>query len=319
MSSYSSLKTLTSCAWLRVLNSYFKKVPVDSEALKFGHCYHTAIEKGLEEGIRELRANHLHNKEELLIEMVKRFKRFIVEHGIEIIEHEVAFEITLEGNEENPYVGYIDAVVKYNNEIYLAEFKTAGSISYHHVEVDSQLTSYLWACKKLDIYNPKGILWICNKKSMEKQPVILKGNKLSVAKNQGCSYRAYSEKAKEIYGDDIPAGIQTFMDWLKENDNPPIVMVVTTRTEEQINRYEEVIKKLLPQETALLKTLKDDGILEARDQCLCFPTQQCMQMCHKKDICLQLLKSQKISEGDVEAYRDLLIEEAGGAEDVTGE
>lgn len=312
MSSYSSLNSFTSCKWRRALNSYFKKVPQNKEALIFGSAYHLCIEKGLQDGIDYLKNNNLEEKIDLLAEMFVRFTKFITEHDVKILEHEVKFEITVEGCESNPYVGYIDAIAEYGGDIYLVEFKTAQSISTEHIGIDTQLTSYLWACKELDIYNPKGVLWICNRKATEKQPTLLKNGKLSVAKNQGVSYRAYKEKADEIYGEEKPQAILDFIGWLKENETPSIAMVVATRTDAQINAYGNLVRRLVPEETELLRRVHTDGILSVKDECCCFPTQHCMKMCDKKDICRHILENDGVVDNnDMETLKDTLEEEAG--------
>lgn len=315
MSSYSSLSAFTKCKWKRALNSYFKKIPQNKDALIFGSAYHLSIEKGLQDGLDYLRTYGLEDKSDLLTEMVVRFTKFIREHNIKIIEHEVKFEITIEECEENPYVGYIDAIGEYNGDVYLMEFKTAQSISVEHTGIDSQLTSYLWACKELDIYNPKGVLWICNRKASEKQPTLLKNGKLSVAKNQGVSYGAYKDKADEIYGEEKPEAVVSFIEWLKENDTPSIAMVVASRSDSQINAYGNLVKKLVPEETELLRRVHTDGILSVKDECCCFPTQMCMKTCDKKDVCRYILENDgAVNNDDMEELKTTLEEEAGEQE-----
>lgn len=312
MSSYSSLNSFIKCKWKRALNTYFKRVPQNKDALIFGSAYHLSIEKGLAEGLEYLRKNNLEDKSDLLTEMVVRFMKFIGEHKIKIIEHEIKFEITVEGCEDNPYVGYIDAIGEYNGEIYLMEFKTAASVSIDHVSIDSQLTSYLWACRELDIYNPKGVLWICNRKASEKQPTILKNGNLSTAKNQGVPYRAYKEKADELYGDNKPQHILDFMEWLKQNESPSIAMVVATRTDAQIKSYGNLVRKLVPEETELLRKVHSEGILAVKDDCCAFPGQLCMKNCDRKDICKYILEQDGILvESDAEELRTTLEAEAG--------
>lgn len=312
MSSYSSLSSFTKCKWKRVLNSYFKRIPQNTDALVFGSAYHLSIEKGLSEGLEYLRKNNLEDKSDLLTEMVVRFMKFIGEHNIKILEHEIKFEITVEGCEDNVYNGYIDAIGEYNGEIYLMEFKTASSISIEHVNIDSQMTSYLWACKELEIYNPKGVLWICNRKASEKQPTLLKNGNLSTAKNQGVPYRAYKEKADEIYGDNKPQNILDFMEWLKQNESPSIAMVITTRTDAQIDAYGNLVRRLVPEETALLRKVREDGILSVKEECCPFPGQHCMKSCDRKDICKYILGQDGILvESDTEELRATLEAEAG--------
>lgn len=309
LSSYSSLKIFRECAWKRALSHYFKGIGQNSEALDFGECYHMAIESGLDAGLTELRKKGLSNKEDLLKEMYKRLITFLARHNIQLLEHEVKFEIVFDGYEDNPYTGFIDAIALYNGEVYLVEFKTAAQIECNHVDVDTQLTSYLWACKELEKYNPKGVLWIANKKAVEKQPTILKDGNLSVAKNQNVSVEAYKKKAQEIYGQEIPPKVEDFIKWLEQNDTPYILMAVSRRTDKQLESYGNLVSKMIVEETKLLRDIKENGIMSVKDDCCAFPTQICGRSCGMREVCFHILRTQEITEDEVSSLRDVLKEQ----------
>lgn len=306
MSSYSSISAVQRCHRSRILRSAMKGCGKLSEAFIFGSAYHESIEyKDVTKGILELQKHGMENQIPLLQEMYQRFMVFIAKLGIEILENEVSFKLTLD---EGEYEGKIDAILKWNGEIYLGEFKTARTLTLDHIDADAQITSYLWACDKLNIYNPKGMIWIGSKKSKEKQPVVLKNGHLSVAKNQGVSYNAYSLKAKEIYGDDIPESVLSFMNWLKVNDSPSIAMVVTNRTTRQKLDCEKTIKKLMVVEKEIMENYKQKGITEALRDCITLPDKMCMQTCPYKDLCSAIYTDENVTDDEVSVYIESLKE-----------
>lgn len=300
MSSYSSISAVQKCHRSRILRSAMKGCGHLSDAFIFGSAYHECIEYGdINKGIAELSKHGMDKDIPLLEEMYKRFVIFIARMGVEILEHEVSFKMSLD---EGEYEGKIDAIIKWNGDIYLGEFKTAKYLTLEHIDADAQITSYLWACDKLGIYNPKGLIWIGNKKALEKEPVVLKNGNLSTAKNQGVSYRRYVEKANEIYGDDIPENIQSFINWLEVNDNPSIAMVVTKRSEKQKNECENTIKKLMKIEKEIMDNYKDKGIVEALSDCITLPDKFCMQSCPYRDICSAIYTDDQVTDDDVSVY-----------------
>ena len=307
MASYSSLSVLCRCPRARIFRTAMKGVNVSSDALTFGKAYHECIETGdINSGILELQKGGLEKDTDLLIEMYTRFLTFIKNQNIEILENEVEFTVN---TEEGDFVGKIDAILSWNGEIYLGEFKTAKYITYDHVPIDSQITSYLWACDKIDKYHPKGLIWIANKKSVEKQPNILKNGHLSVAKNQGVSYSVYKKCADEIYGNDKPKGVEEFIEWLKQNDNPMILMAVTNRTKKQKSDYEKTLKTLMKQENIIMNDYKENGIITALRNCSCLPDKTCMQSCLYRDLCAELYTNENVTNEDVDVYIEGLKEE----------
>lgn len=307
MSSYSSISAVQKCHRSRILRSAMKGCGRLTDAFIFGTAYHESIENNdINKGILELQKHGMDNQIPLLQEMYNRFNIFIARLGIEILEHEVSFNLTLD---EGEYEGKIDAIIRWNGDIYLGEFKTAKYLTLEHIDADAQITSYLWACDKLGVYNPKGLIWIGNKKAKEKEPVVLKNGHLSTAKNQGVSYNRYLAKACEIYGEDIPENIQSFMQWLKVNDNPSIAMVVTKRTNHQKNNCEKTIRRLMKIEKEIMENYKAKGIVEALEDCITLPDKMCMQTCPYKDLCSSLYSGEGITDEDVEIYIEGLKED----------
>jgi len=209
MASFSSITRCSGCKRKALLAMHFRKFKRPTEPLQFGKAYHKAMEEGISSGIDDLKEYGMEDKKELLIDMYARIQKFMLDNEIKILEHEVEFDIEFDEFKEH-FVGFIDAVVEWKGEIWLAEFKTARSISVEHVPIDSQITSYLWACDYTGEYKPKGVLYMVNKKSRTKDPIILKSGYLSVSKTQGCSYERYKYEAERMYGPIINMSEKTF-------------------------------------------------------------------------------------------------------------
>lgn len=307
MASFSSVTRLTGCARKAILSTVCRNFIPKSDALSFGTCFHTALEHGLDKGIEGLREAKLFDDIPMMTEMYARQMKMMIDKKINVLAHEIEFNIPIEGSDE-VFRGFIDGIAEMNGDEYLLEFKTAKSIDVSHVAIDSQVTAYLWACRELGLCDPKGVIYIVNKKAMEKEPVILKSGKLSTAKSQGCDYDSYMKKAKEIYGDNIPYAVEECANWIQSNPNPYLVAVVTTRTEFQLNRFGEMIQEYVRMEDAMKKSIKEKGATQTLREANCFPTKMCFQYCDFKDICKTLLmnESADIDDLDIDSYNAMV-------------
>ena len=293
MASFSSICRLDGCKRKALLSLVCNRFKPKGEALAFGTAFHASLEKGLEAGINELRKEHLQDQIPLLTEMYVRQETFMAKNNIEVLAHELDFEIKLDGLDE-PFRGFIDGLALWNGEQWLLEFKTARYIDVSHVPIDSQITAYLWACRETGLAEPKGVIYIVNQKSMNKPPVVLANGHLSTAKNQGCSYQDYVDKAMEIYGEDVPAKVELFMEWLEKNEQPKLVAVPTKRTEKQLNRFGDDIRRYVEMEQELKRLLEEKGATKAIRETPCFPSKFCFQNCDFKDQCKAILLDDSI-------------------------
>lgn len=280
-------------------NKFFKK----KDALIFGSAYHKSIEEGLPAGVNELHKEGLENETDLLIDMNKRITDLMELNNINIIEHEYKFEIDLGICEK--FEGYIDAIAEMNGDIYLLEFKTARSINVDCVAVDSQITAYLWAVNRLiddglfPYDKPKGVLYIVNQKSKSKEPTILKNGHLSTSRTQGVPYLAYVEKANELYGDEIPEKILDYMNWLKDNDKPNIVMVNATRYPEELSVFEKFLYTYVSKIKQAKDMYESKGIVYSLKNTPVFPTKFCYDNCDFRNICRETMVVDHFTDGDL--------------------
>ena len=267
-------------------------------ALTFGSAFHLALEKGLDEGILELQKYGLDSEIPLMEEMVERQLLLFSQKGIEMIDNEIEFEIQLDGIDEK-FIGFIDGLAIYNGEPYLVEFKTARSIDIEHVAIDSQITAYLWAAQHIGLSDVKGVLYIVNQKSMNKDPQLLKSGELSTAKNQGCTYESYMSKALEVYGSEIPFKIIQHSNWIKENAKPQVVVIATKRSQEQLDSFEKALYSYVKEEDTLNKSLEEKGIMNVLKETPCFPTKNCYGACDVSKHCKKLLLDDSIDITDM--------------------
>lgn len=306
MSSFSSVSKLDGCKRKALLSIVLGRFKPKTEPLAFGTAFHTSLEKGITAGIAELKKENMYDQIPLLTEMYSRQMNFMDAQGIEMLAHELDFEIKLDGLDE-VFRGFIDGLCMWRGEQWLLEFKTARYIDVSHVSIDSQITAYLWACRETGLAEPKGVIYIVNQKSSEKQPIVLASGHLSTAKNQGCSYSSYVDKAQEIYGDNIPPKVELFMEWLEKNEQPKIVMVATKRTERQLDEFGAMLREYVEQEQNLKELINRVGATSALRQTKCFPNKNCYQNCDYREQCKALLLDDSINFDNLDrgAYDDI--------------
>ena len=315
MSSFSSITSMVGCKRKSILSKVCRKFIEPNNNLVFGSAFHLTQETGnLEEGLHYLENNlppeeNLDYNKKLLTEMYIRQYEFMQRNGIKMLEHEIPFKIEIQGETKENFVGYIDGLAEYAGDKWLVEFKTARYIDVGHVPIDSQITAYLWACRELNIADVKGVLYIVNKKSLSKPPVVLKSGQLSTAKNQGCSYDDYYKKAIEIYKDEenFPFKVKEFMGWLRNSEQPSIVMVPATRTEKDLDNFGAMVAQYVEEEGRLKKAIKELGVTQVLALTPCFPNKMCYQFCDFKEECKKLMLNEDldIDEMDEDDYNEI--------------
>lgn len=124
---------------------------------------------------------------------------------------EVTFEIELPidpellaaaGIDRVVYRGTKDRVV-YDPEydaLWVLDYKTAAVIETNHLNVDPQISSYLWAATAIYDKPIMGFIYQQHKKTTPKEPRILKSGHVSVDKNQQTTFKKYAQAIKKTYG-----------------------------------------------------------------------------------------------------------------------
>lgn len=115
------------------------------------------------------------------------------------------------------YQGRIDLVVKDTTTgcIYIVDHKTAAQLGdYEHLELDTQVSSYAWALRKVLNIDISGVIFQELRKKAPEQPKQLKKGGLSRAKDQNTTAAIYLDTVKRLR---LPVEeYQDFIDFLLE-------------------------------------------------------------------------------------------------------
>ncbi|MEG0151640.1 MAG: PD-(D/E)XK nuclease family protein [Cellulosilyticaceae bacterium] len=308
MASTTAIAKHMGCKRQTILSRHFRKFEKESEALSFGKAYHASIEGSFNSGVIELDKYGINTNKnyQLLHAMYTRFQMFAMINDIEILEHEYRFNIKIAEDLDETMEGYIDGIVRFRGEIWLLELKTARAIDVSSCVFDSQLTTYLWACRhdeKLKAYNPKGILYIVNQKGIDKEPQVNKNGTMSVAFSQGCSPEAYLKKCIDVYGgvENIPPRQEEFYNDLKKSYQPRLVCVPVTRTSFELDMYDSQIEGLVRDLASVKHIMNTEGFVSALKKTPYFPTKYCHDTCFSKKECVacHMALAEGVEENDV--------------------
>lgn len=93
-----------------------------------------------------------------------------------------------------------------HGNLWVVEYKTAKQFRQHHLDVDDQVTSYMWGAQK--IYPDKkvvGTIYIQFKKAIPTAPPILSTGRVSTSKTLSTTSALYRQRLIELYGDVMKA------------------------------------------------------------------------------------------------------------------
>jgi hypothetical protein len=122
------------------------------------------------------------------------------------------------GYDQVKYVGTFDRVIIDENGIlWILDYKTAKSISTSFLETDAQCTAYIWAGTHLFHQPVGGIIYQQHLKEVPEEPLLLKGGRLSVNKQQKTTFKLYRDGLIELHGSlqDAPDQNKEFLQELK--------------------------------------------------------------------------------------------------------
>lgn len=138
------------------------------------------------------------------------------------------------------YTATIDRMVIIDNELWIADWKFYKQFQQGDLELDQQLTAYMWAASTVYDMPIAGAILHEFKKEIPKEPRILTSGELSTAKNQNTTHNQYRQAAIEIYGsiNEAPSGVVDCLNALANNEGEDsdkwIRRRFTRRNEEQI-------------------------------------------------------------------------------------
>lgn len=121
------------------------------------------------------------------------------------------------------YKGTLDRVVEdENGYLWIVDYKTAAQLtSTEHLELDSQIGTYLWAARYIYRKPVMGFIYTQLLKAVPKEPRVLKNGSLSTDKSQRTTHAMYRAEAVRICGPDSsrwPEEVRTLCNVLASNE-----------------------------------------------------------------------------------------------------
>ena len=97
------------------------------------------------------------------------------------------------------------------------------------------------------------------------------------------------------------------MGWLRNSEQPSIVMVPATRTEKDLDNFGAMVAQYVEEEGRLKKAIKELGVTQVLALTPCFPSKMCYQFCDFKEECKKLMLNEDldIDEMDEDDYNEI--------------
>lgn len=122
------------------------------------------------------------------------------------------------------YVGTFDRVIiDSNGFLWIVDYKTANRMETGHLETDAQCTAYIWAGTHLFDLPVIGIIYQQHLKELPEEPLLLKGGRLSINKQQRTTHNLYKQGLIDLHGslEDAPDQNRLFLEELRTDFSKP--------------------------------------------------------------------------------------------------
>lgn len=118
------------------------------------------------------------------------------------------------------YTGTFDRVVTDRfDRLWVVDYKTGSSIDKHDIDLDPQISAYVWAANLIYGVDFEGVLWHQFLKAVPEWPTLLKGGNYSTDKRQKTTASIYQQALMEKYGK-IPNDYLGFISELQARETP---------------------------------------------------------------------------------------------------
>lgn len=156
----------------------------------------------------------------------------------EVQEIEKSYELEL--SPDVTMVGTVDLLVKIRGDYWIVDHKTARNVhDVEHLELDDQITSYLWLLQQNGI-KVKGFIYNVLIKESAKKPKLLKDGMLSRALTSRMTYESYMEAIDEN-GCNIE-DYEDILDELKAQGNPFYHRFFVVRSKGELSTFEKLLE-----------------------------------------------------------------------------
>jgi hypothetical protein len=193
-------------------------------------------------------------------------------------------------------VGALDVLVRRGQRanLWVMDHKTAAQyINIVNLEMDDQMTAYLWLVWQTHGEIPGGALYNELRKKVPAQPEPLKSGGLSKNKNVDTTYEIYLQAVKD--NDLNPVDYEDILEFLRNKPDGFYRREPVARTKYELEHFAE---NLVPEVKAMNSKLTP---------LYPSPTRDCSWDCHYRDLCLC-----ETTGGDLESLSDSLYEYAKG-------
>lgn len=155
----------------------------------------------------------------------------------EVQEVEKMYSLNLTDDLE--FVGTIDLLVNIKGELWIVDHKTAKSVhDVAHLELDDQVTSYLWLLRQNGV-PVKGFVYNVLLKKCAEKPAMLKSGELSRALKSSLTYASYMEAIEEWKLD--PDDYEDVLQELKHTSNPFFHRFYIRRSNSELDTFEKLL------------------------------------------------------------------------------
>ena len=119
------------------------------------------------------------------------------------VEVRIRVPLPIEGPDgrEVFYDATLDRVVEIDGELWVLDYKFYAQFRPTNLDLDEQITSYLWLASLLYGRPVVGFILMQFKKEIPKMPRVLQSGKISTDKNQHTTHRLYKEMLEAQYGE----------------------------------------------------------------------------------------------------------------------
>lgn len=237
-----------------------------------------------EEQIEELSISEFQKYEELLEVMVIRYRKFLDENRFNIYMSELEVNFIVDKNIR--LQAFFDRILERDGRYYLCEDKSNRDVNLSNVPIDFQSGIYITIADKVLDIPIEGLIYTKNKKSIEKQPKILKSGLLSTDASQGCTYDDYMMVAEQIYGvDTIPEANLICAEYLL-NKNPFFAFSIINKNNNQKKSIMNQIK-IKGKELVRFQKMMVKNQNKTFNKCCANYSADCSNMCDYYEQCLK--------------------------------
>lgn len=242
------------------------------------------------EGLKEKIEKQIEKDKVLLPQMVRRYVNFLTKNKFTICKSEMGFVVPLLKGLDVDF--RVDRILEKEGRYFLSEDKTGRDTSIRHLDMDLQTTAYLALSEKVDFGVPiqPSLIYTKCSKNLEEEPRILKGGKLSTAKDQSCTAERYYQVACEMGLENDDKVLECFEHLSQRNK-----FFVSTLVEKTDEEKKNCLAQLKLRGKDLIRAQKfvnknESDVIKCLKNTPCRPSMDCFGFCSYYYECMNINK-----------------------------